>query len=215
MKKASVLFLLSFALGCRATGTTLAELQQRLSGVKTVQAEFVQSKHLRMFANEMRLTGSLGLDAASGKLVWRVQKPVRYCVLFSGPVMSQWDESTDKITTFDTSSNPALKALLEQMRAWFTGDLAAMEKDYTLAVQPEDPAQPGVTTLACTPRGQMASLIQKIHIRLDKDARYIQSVRLDEVSGDWTEITFEKTRINAPVAQKIFSFEFDRKGGCE
>lgn len=185
-----------------AFALTLTELQRKLETVLTVEAEFVQTKHLQVFQNEIVLKGRMGLRREGADLAWHVTTPIRYSVCFRGSVMTQWDETSQKTTTFDTASNPMLKALLDQMRSWFSGNLSEMQREYDLTLR--EAPQTGRPVLTCVPKGELANFMKEIEIRFAEETGYIDSVKLVEASGDWSEIQFRDTKINKPLSDQVF-----------
>lgn len=185
-----------------ASAHTLAELQQKLETVQTVEAEFVQTKHLQVFQNEIVLKGKMGLRREGADLTWHVTSPIRYSVCFRGSVMTQWDETSQKTTTFDTASNPLLKALLDQMRGWFSGNLAEMRREYDLTLR--EAPKTGRPVLTCIPKGEISNFMKEIEIRFAEETGYIDSVKLVEASGDWSEIQFLNTKLNQPLSDQLF-----------
>lgn len=168
-------------------GEVPARLREHLASIRTVESAFTQVKHLRLFTREVVLTGRLSIDTSTEKLVWKVETPVRYTVSFEGSKMTQWDEATGNTVRFDTASNPALKAALGQMLAWFSGRFDEMEREYGLEVEEKADA----VMVVCVPKGAIASFLRRVVVTFPPDTGYIRSVRLDEVAGDWSEIRFE------------------------
>ena len=185
-----------------ASAHTLTELQQKLETVQTVEAEFVQTKHLQVFQNEIVLKGKMGLRREGADLAWHVTSPIRYSVCFRGAVMTQWDETSQKTTTFDTASNPLLKALLDQMRGWFSGNLSEMQREYDLTLREAPKTRRPVLT--CIPKGEISNFMKEIEIRFAEETGYIDSVKLVEASGDWSEIQFLNTKLNQPLSDQLF-----------
>lgn len=186
-----VALLVSAWAGSAFAGEIPARLREHLAAIRTVESAFTQVKHLRLFTREAVLTGRLSIDTAAEKLVWRVESPVRYTVSFEGSKMTQWDEATGRTVRFDASSNPALKAALGQMLAWFSGRFGEMERDYGLEVE----EKPDAVTVVCEPKGAVAAFLRRVVVTFPPDTGYIRSVRLDEVSGDWSEIRFENPEV--------------------
>ena len=185
-----------------ASAHILTELQQKLETVQTVEAEFVQTKHLQVFQNEIVLKGKMGLRREGADLAWHVTSPIRYSVCFRGAVMTQWDETSQKTTTFDTASNPLLKALLDQMRGWFSGNLSEMQREYDLTLR--EAPKTGRPVLTCIPKGEISNFMKEIEIRFAEETGYIDSVKLVEASGDWSEIQFLNTKLNQPLSDQLF-----------
>ncbi|MBO4288173.1 MAG: outer membrane lipoprotein carrier protein LolA [Kiritimatiellae bacterium] len=181
-----VVLLLAWA-GNLAAGEVPPRLREHLASIRTVESAFTQVKHLRLFTREVVLTGRLSVDTSAEKLEWKVETPVRYTVSFERAKMTQWDEATGKTVRFDASSNPALKAALGQMLAWFSGRFNEMEREYGLEVEEKADA----VTVVCVPKGAVAAFLRRVVVTFPPDTGYIRSVRLDEVSGDWSEIRFE------------------------
>jgi len=173
----------------------LERLEAKLSGVRTVQADFVQKKRLAMFRREMTIEGRLAVENPE-RIAWHVDKPVRYSLVIVGPELSQWDEDTDRVQTMRLDKNPSFKAAFQQMTAWFSGRYASLRERYDVAIAQTDPY-----VLVFSPKkgSGMEKIIKKIRIVFREDERYINELTLHEASGNTSIIRFSNTRLNEPV----------------
>jgi outer membrane lipoprotein-sorting protein len=173
----------------------LERLEAKLSGVRTVQADFVQVKRLAMFRREMVIRGRLAVQNPQ-RIAWHVDKPVRYSLVIDGPKLAQWDEDTDRVQIVRLDKNPSFKEAFQQLTAWFSGRYASLRRQYQVSIEQADPY-----VLVFSPRegSDMVKVIRKVRIVFRKDERYIEELALHEASGNTSVIRFSNTRLNEAV----------------
>ncbi len=191
-------FALGTGAGRAATNdlAALARFQERLGGLKTVQTDFRQEKRLALLERPMILEGRLALDD-TGRLAWRVDKPVRYALVLTGDTMEQWDEDSGRVQRTPLARNPVLKTVAAQLRQWFGARYEDLARTYDVAA-PTDSAD----TLVFTPRAAApeSAVIRRVTVRFRADGSYLSEVRIEETGGDWLRLAFTNTVLNAAIA---------------
>ena len=143
------------------------------------------------------ITRGVILIAMPDKLLWRVESPIRYALVLDGRQARQWDGETGKTQRIPLDGNPVFSAVTEQLRAWFSGRYTLLANDYDIVTHSTTPAVFVFSPKAGTPPAQM---LQSVTVTFREDNRYIAAIRIDEVGGDFTLLTFTETVINEPVA---------------
>ena len=196
--------------GNAATGTVteagqlLKDLEKRMSGVKTVQAAFVEEKELKILSKKVVLEGRIAFENP-GRLAWHVSKPVRYSMLLTDTIVKQWDEDTGKVQKVSLSSNPAFKMVTQQLGSWFSGRYASLAADYDVTVLAREPG----ISLRFTPKAGSgtAKAIQSVVVVFQEDQRYVSGITITDISGDATRMTFVNTRLNEPIPDSLWEVE--------
>jgi len=183
--------------GTNALAAVLRSIEEQFAAVKTVQADFVQTKQLAIFDQAITLEGRVALENP-GRLAWRVDRPVRYAVVLDGSTIRQWDEESGKVQRISLSGNPVFQAVAQQLQVWFSGKYSSLADEYD--IRTGDTKEE--TTLLFTPRSTAAArqAIRRVSVSFREDHRYIETIGIEDVSGDLTTIRFVSTRLNEPIS---------------
>jgi len=198
-KKGTVLafFLCLFWISAHAESTeeVLGRLEEKISGLQTLRAEFIQEKNLAVLDQPLVLKGTIFMEKP-GLFAWHVREPLRYSMVIKGEVIRQWDEDTDHVQKVSLSKNPAFKVAIRQMRDWFSGAYKSMLGEYRVTVLGEDPI-----SLKFIPRETAFSheLIDSVTVVFESDERYIRQIQITEKRGDSTLLTFVDALLNTPI----------------
>ena len=173
----------------------LARLEERMSAVQSLKANFVQEKHLAILDQPLVLRGSIFMQKPD-LFAWHVKEPLRYSMVIEGETISQWDEDTGQVQKISLSRNPPFKVAIRQMRGWFSGAYRSMRGEYEVTVLDEDPISitfvPRISTFA-------QELIERVTIIFESDERYIRQIRIVERRGDSTLLSLGDTALNTAI----------------
>ena len=193
--KLSLLFFLVTSASAESIDELMTRLSTEFASIQTVQTRFVEKKQIRILEQEMELTGWLAIEKPE-RLAWRIEKPLACTLIIADGKVRQWDEDSQKEQSFSSRSNPIFSMVLDQMQNWFSGNFVSLMDDYTVTLQQEVPL-----TLAFVPHedSMNAQVIKQVVVTIRDDLRYVQSLRIDDASGDTTTLTFIDTVLNEPV----------------
>ena len=179
----------------------LTELQRSLAGTTNVQSDFIQEKHLALLQQTVIIKGRLAVQQPD-RLSWRVFEPIRYSLVLDGSMLRQWDETTGKVQQMSLAGNPVFGVVAAQLRAWFAGRFDDLQKDF----QAEIDTSAQLPTIAFIPRdGSFAAkAIRRVVLIFREDHRYLNSMLIEESSGDRTLMTFTNTVLNSAVDPSVW-----------
>lgn len=183
--------------------STLVELEKAFSKIKTVQTDFVQTKKLKLFKNPVKIKGQVILEVPD-HLLWRVHEPIQYVFMLKGKNAVEWDQETNKIKKIPFSDNPVFKEVIIQIKSWFSGEFSQLKKSYTLNILTEKPL---VLSFKPKENNKAVHVIEEIRIVIREDRRYIDSMTINEVSGDTTITTFQNVSINKDIPAKSWEIK--------
>jgi outer membrane lipoprotein-sorting protein len=170
----------------------MAALGKRASDFKTLKTEFTQEKRMAMFKEKMVMKGRIYLQKPN-KIAWHVDSPIRYSVLITDKFIRQWDADTDKVQEISLTKNPIFQNILNQMNVWFSGDYGSMLDSNSIRIVKREPLVieflPKETNIA-------KKVIKSITVTFRTDQKYLQQIRIVEVSGDVTTISFANSQLN-------------------
>lgn len=178
----------------------LNELGKKASDFKTLSTEFTQEKEMAMFKEKLVLKGRIYLQKPN-KIAWHVDSPLRYSVLITDTIIRQWDEDTNQVQEVSLTKNPIFQNVLNQLTIWFSGEYGSL-----LAVNNARLISNTPLVIEFTPRetNMAKKVIKSITITFREDQKYLQALRILELSGDVTTIHFINTRLNVPLDNKSF-----------
>lgn len=216
MKRITALFLVFVFLAVANTyaGTpakdinlVLTDLEKAMSGIKTIQTDFIQEKTLSLFKEKIILKGKVFIQKPN-LLSWRVFSPMRYSMVIRGATISQWDEDTNQVQRITLTQNPAFKLAIEQMQNWFYGSYKSMLNDYRITARGENPL-----TLEFVPKetSPAQNFISRILVTFQKDAHYLSQINIEEKSGDTTLLKFVNAKLNKPISPGAWEAKKDAR----
>ena len=178
----------------------LNRLEKKMSGIKTLKTGFVQEKELAVFKQKVVLKGTVYIEKPA-RLAWHVNEPMKYIMVISQDMISQWDEDTNKVQRISLSKNPAFEAAIGQMQKWFSGEYTPLLKEYEIVLLKENPASLKFTPRAATFAG---NVIKSVTVDFRKDEQYINRIFIEEKSGDTTNLSFVDTHLNIPLEESVW-----------
>ena len=162
----------------------LNPLRESLQKTRRMSARFKQTRHWAVLRDSLVTQGTIRYEKG-GKLVWRMDPPAESEIIVDDQRATIHYPALGTTQTLDFSAEPGLGKVFQTIRAVMEADLESLQPLFALRVDRKVPL-----SLTLTPRSpEVSRTVKKIHMELDK-ALHVTLVRLDEPSGDWTEIAF-------------------------
>jgi len=178
----------------------LNTLGKKVSDFKTLKTDFTQEKEMAMFKDKLVLKGRIYLEKPN-KVAWHVDSPLCYSVLITDKLIRQWDEDTNQVQEISLTKNPIFQNVLNQLTVWFSGDYSSLIEVNAVRVVKRDPLEIEFSPLE---KNITRKIIKSITITFREDQKYLEQIRIRELSGDITTIHFTNTRLNAPLDKSDF-----------
>jgi len=178
----------------------LMSIENKMSGVKTVQTKFIQTKKLALFNQQIVIEGSLSLKKPS-MFAWHIDSPLRQAIILKDKIIKQWDEDTNKIQTIYLSKDSSFSIATEQMNVWVSGAYLSLIDEYDIEIIQVDPMQIKFTPFKTT---MTYSIIDNITVLFQKDEKYIEEIIIKERDGDAMSLTFFDTVINIDLDPSVW-----------
>ena len=135
----------------------LDSLMRELASVQHSKARFVERKYLKMLDRPLELSGTLEYRAPD-HLERRTLTPRPESFVVDGDRL-RLEDARGRKRTFALQDNPVLWAFVESIRATLKGDLAQLERFYSVALD----GGPQAWRLSLTPKQpRMSALISRI-----------------------------------------------------
>ncbi|WP_229723814.1 LolA family protein [Chryseobacterium sp.] len=206
MKSNIIAFLLLFAglFTSAQTKMNAAEIKQftaRISAeskkIKTLQANFVQTKKMDFLNKDLVTSGEMALQAP-GMLSWKYTKPYQYSVVFKNGKMHINDQG--KKSTINAKSKNFEK--LNKLIIGSANGNLLNDPDFSVSY-----FKSGSNNMArfIPKSAQLLKYIKQVDLHFAPNQTVVTQVNMLEASGDTTNIVFKNTKVNAPVPAAAFS----------
>ncbi len=165
--------------------------------LRSVQADFVQEKHLKILARPLVSRGRFVFQVP-GNLRWEYQAPLRSILLMYGGKVRKFTGHNGQLVEEKGLRLDAMQVVLGEISNWLDGrfsDNAAFTTEFRDA-----------RTIVLTPREEgLRSLISSIELRLADKAGLLDSLILFEGPGSYTLISFTGRVLNREIPATLFT----------
>jgi len=184
------------------TGSGIPPEAQRLltqSDIRTLCADFVQVRHLKIMSVPLESSGSLYFRKPDS-VVWEVKKPAPSRLVISGGRALMEIPGLNHREVVDTAVDPVLKELAGHIVSIAAQDFKVMQQKYSMEFKPE-------STLILTPTDQqMKKAVSSIRIEFLSPG-IIRKMTMNQPGGDSIEISFSSVRLNNKLPENIFNID--------
>ncbi len=205
MKKLLIIIILSlFAIHQPAVaqvtqGQVKQMIGQAAASVKSMQCDFVQTKHLKMLGDKVVSRGVMYYQQ-SDKLRWEYVSPYKYTFILNGnKVQIKNDKRTDVI---DVERNKLFKEIARIMMSSVVGDCLNDTRSFKTTIT--DGNTSWVATLV-PQRKEMKQMFSSIRLYFNKKSSMVSMVELVEKNGDKTFIELKNVKTNGQIASSTFA----------
>ncbi|MCF8080098.1 MAG: outer membrane lipoprotein carrier protein LolA [Desulfobacterales bacterium] len=196
-RQTAVLLLVVSAVLTLGWGSTEEEIREAAAGVDTVQAGFVQEKHMKMLARPLVSRGLFCYEAP-GSLRWEYTDPVKSLLLMHAGRTRRFTFQDGKWVEEAGFDLQAMQVVVEQIAGWMAGRFD--ENDlFTARLLPE-------RRIRLTPKNPaFGRYIERIELTLSPVPGVMESVTLHEGENSFTRIRFTSPAVNRPVPDGWFT----------
>lgn len=175
------------------------KINQTASGIKTMQCDFVQTKHLKMLNDKLVSKGKMYYQK-SDKLRWEYVSPYAYTfILNADKVLLKNQKRNDVI---DVNQNKVFKEIARIMMNSVVGNCLTDDKSFKTSFTTT--STEWIATLI-PQRKDMKGMFQKIILHFSKQKWVVTQVELMEKNGDKTLIELKNTKQNETLDAKLFA----------
>jgi outer membrane lipoprotein-sorting protein len=175
------------------------EFAQQALKINSISSNFKQEKTLTALTETIVSTGLFNFKRAN-KVRMEYKKPFSYMMVMNGDKMLVKDEG--QANTVNLKSNKLFQQVNKIVIDCIQGTILD-SKDFTSKVF----ENPNEFLLEMTPTSKaLKGFFQTIVLLVEKKDYSVDSIKMNEPSGDTTIITFTEKKINVPVPDAIFNF---------
>lgn len=186
-----------------AQNYTEPEVRQRINTaaaqMKSLQADFVQTKTLKMLRSQMVSHGRMAYSRPD-KLRWEYTSPYRYVFILNGNTV--WMKNTQGSNTVDVAQSKLFKEITRIMMSSVMGTCVSNSRDFSVSLQGEGDSWKAILMPKKNPMKQM---FKTIVIYFDMRKSLVSGVKMIDKNGDATSIILKNQEVNTPVHAKNFS----------
>ncbi|MHB1184262.1 MAG: LolA family protein [Desulfobulbia bacterium] len=202
MKRLLLLVALSFCIaipaaqaGAESKGVPVPQAQP--VQLRSVQADFIQEKHLKILARPIVSTGSFTFQAPQS-LRWEYRTPIRSILLMHGGKVRKFVEREGVLAEDKGMRLDAMQVVLAEISNWLDGRFTDNAM-FTVSF-------PKKQTILLTPKEQgIAALISSIELKLGDQAGLLDKVIIFEGPDAFTSLTFSNRIINKEIPAAVFT----------
>lgn len=177
------------------------KVNQTASAMKTMQCDFVQTKHLKMLNNDFESHGKMYYQQ-SNKLRWEYTSPYSYTfILNNDQVLLKNKQRNDLI---DVKQNKLFREIVRIMMSSVVGNCLADDKNYKVSIATI--GNEWVATLL-PQRKDMKQMFQKLVLHFNAKKSVVNTVELYDKNGEKTIIELKNIRINETIHPHMFVFQ--------
>jgi outer membrane lipoprotein carrier protein len=174
------------------------KVNQTASAMKTMQCDFVQTKHLKMLNNDFVSHGKMYYQQ-SNKLRWEYTSPYSYTfILNNDQVLLKNKQRNDLI---DVKQNKLFREIVRIMMSSVVGNCLADDKNYKVSIATI--GNEWVATLL-PQRKDMKQMFQKLVLHFHAKKSVVNTVELYDKNGEKTIIELKNIRINETIHPHMF-----------
>jgi len=180
-----------------ATSNFRSSVENRADEIKTMSGDFVQVKYIQMMRAESVSAGRLYFKSPE-VLKWEYSKPYSYQMLFKDGQLFIDDEGDKSVTNL--KSNKLFEKLVTLISGSVNGKLLADTENFDITYVRVNADR----MVVLIPRDPMLrQMFAQIVLRFNRQ-NLVDTVKLIEESGDFTEIHFKNIAINKQIDSKVF-----------
>ncbi|MCE5211567.1 MAG: outer membrane lipoprotein carrier protein LolA [Deltaproteobacteria bacterium] len=191
-------FFFIFANLSHARENDLEKLRRESAKIRTLQADFVQKKFMKILSRPLISEGCFYYSAPDS-LRWEYFKPLKSIVIAHQNKTKRYMYSEGKMVEDKMGGAQAMKIVLNEIAGWMSGKFDRNPAFRATVSQKTN------TFITLTPVGEgMSGVIEKIEITLSPQAGVVQAVKIFEGPGNFTQIDFKNVKVNTPINQSVF-----------
>ncbi len=175
-----------------------AKIRRESAGIKTIQADFVQKKFMKILSRPLVSEGRFYYEAPDC-LRWEYFKPLKSLVIVRKNQIKRYLYSEGKMIEDQTGGAPAMKMVLNEVAGWMNGRFDQNPSFKTMLSRKANP----VITLVPVDKS-MSGFVEKIEITLAGSHGVVKSVKIFEGIDNFTQINFVRVQTNTPLDPVVF-----------
>lgn len=182
---------------CTSTESCLQAVAAAQRGTGTIEADFVQTKHLGLVDEPL---------VSTGRFAFKQPDRVRLDVMSPDPATILIDGRNVRIPGLTEEQQKAvgmapIGAMFAQLAKIFRGDVEALSRDFDVTAEA---VGAGVHIHLVPRRSDWKKSFHSIDLRFSPGLEYLETLRLEDELGDSVEVTLRNVRRNRELSDAFF-----------
>jgi outer membrane lipoprotein-sorting protein len=174
------------------------KLRQESAKIKTLQADFIQNKSMKILSKPLVSEGCFYF-VVPDSFRWEYFKPLKSIVIAHKNNTKRYIYSEGKMVEDNTGGAQAMRIVLNEVAGWMNGRFD-QNPSFKATI-----SKKGNTCITLTPVGKsMTGMIEKIEITISPKAGTVKSVKIFEGANNLTQINFNNVKINTVINPSVF-----------
>ncbi|MDX1542521.1 MAG: outer membrane lipoprotein carrier protein LolA [Christiangramia sp.] len=170
---------------------------EKANGINSFSAEFMQTKHMKVMDESPESQGKVYYKSPD-LLKWEYLRPYDYQILFKDSKLYIMEEG--QLSEVDLSSNKLFEKMGELVAGSVNGKILQSDKDFTITYYRD---KHNIRARIVPKDRSLSGMFKEIWVNFNSD-HLINSVRLVDPSGDYTEIFMKNIKINQSIPPSVF-----------
>lgn len=177
-------------------GDSWEQIRSTAKDITSVEAEFVQKKHMAILAKPLVSKGKLYFQIPRS-LRWEYMSPVNSILLMHDGTVTRYIKKGDTVTKDSSARLQSMQIVLQEIIMWMRGNF-----DANPGFKPE--LKTGRVIVLTPKEKSMADIIQRIELKLSSEPGVIKAVHIYENKQSYTVIDFMNVKMNAKLPDSLF-----------
>lgn len=203
MKRFFLLIIAVCLFTCMSAQTNEAQIKAKINQVaqnmRTLQCDFVQTKHLRMLNDKMVSTGKMYYQQG-GLLRWEYIHPYSYVFIINGNQVAVRNNKRSDVININQSK--VFKEIARIMMNSIVGKCINDNRDFKTSIATTQTEW--IATLVPQKKG-MKQMFQKIVLHFNRQRSMVSQVDMYEKNGDKTIIVLKNVQVNKNISKSVFA----------
>jgi len=167
--------------------------------IQSIESDFVQEKYLSVLTESITTKGHFTFRQKN-QIRWEYTDPFSYIIIIKEGKMQIKDD--DKVTNFDMSANKSMAAINQSMSDIIQGNIIKNKRDFNISYFENS----NFYLVSLVPKSKgMKDYFNGIQIYFDKKDLTVSKIKMIELSGDYSIISFYNKKKNTNVPDEKFS----------
>ena len=181
---------------CIGWADTLVGIQEKAGEIKSVTADFIQKKYLKILSKPLISKGTFYYQAPQS-LRWEYTSPFQSILLIHNGDIKRYIKGKEGFVKDSGVELQGMQVVMQEITLWLKGRFkdnpnfnAALEPGHKIVLTPKEKS--------------FATIIQRIELMLSNRPGVIETVRIYESDTSYTKFTFNHVRLNKPLKDALF-----------
>jgi outer membrane lipoprotein-sorting protein len=191
--------LMAAVISVGANAASLADIQEAAGTIRSISADFIQEKHMKILVKPLVSKGSIRFQSPDA-LRFEYREPIKNVLIMQGKSVSRYIQKDNTFIRDNASAMGAMTVVMDEISQWLKGDFNTNVFDATIEEAPE----PGRIILVPKEKA-ISSFIQEIVLVLSEQPGVFKEVVIRENQNSYTRLRFEKATLNEDINPDVFA----------